>query len=186
MFDQLCLLVAHSALRNKSGPSSSCHRILLEPTITQVHSNTFALHRAIAYLCPTLVGVGVPGGREENSRKLLKNMELDSVMVKLDFSNAFNILYRNHLLSSVGHILPELAPFCHLVHAEISSLKYGQCTLLLEAGCQQGDPFGSLLFRLPPQPLLQISCRNSFWDIWMTLLWARRHPKCHGGRCEGG
>ena len=72
-------------------------------------------------LIPKQLGVGVPGGCEaatHAARKFLNNMGMESIMVKLDISNAFNSLHRDSMLSSVDEILPELAAYCHLAYAE--------------------------------------------------------------------
>ena len=120
-------------------------------------ANAYAAPRVVTYLSPKQVGVGVAGGCEaaaHAARRFLENMDNDSIMVKLDFSNAFNSLYRDQMLNSAFAILPELAPFCHLAYAEPSSLKYGTFSLLSQVGPQQGDPLGPLLFCLPLQPIL--------------------------------
>ena len=81
-------------------------------------------------------------------------MQEGSIVVKLDFSNAFNSLYRDRMLSSVSDTLPELLPYCNLAYAENSDLKFGRFSLRSEVGPQQGDPLGPLLFCLPLQDTL--------------------------------
>jgi hypothetical protein len=71
------------------------------------------------------VGVGEAGGCEaaaHAARGFLYKMDDESIFVKLDFSNAFNSLYRDQMLPSVFTILPELAPFCSLAYSEPSNL----------------------------------------------------------------
>src|SRR6218665_603835 len=72
-------------------------------------------------------------------RKFLNNMGTESLMVKLDISNAFNSLHRDSMLSSVDEILPELAANCHLAYAEATSLQFGKFTVLSQEGSQHGD-----------------------------------------------
>ena len=57
------------------------------------------------------MGVGIPGGCEaaiHSARRFLQFLPPDHVMVKLDFSNAFNSLHRSYMLLSVFSQLPEL------------------------------------------------------------------------------
>ena len=108
-------------------------------------------------LGPKTGGGGVSGGCEavvHAARRFLDKMDSDSILVKLDFSNAFNTLFRDKMLTSLYAILPELAPFCSLAYSEPSNLKYGTFNLLSQVGPQQGDPLGPLLFCLPLQPIL--------------------------------
>ena len=86
-------------------------------------------------------------------------MDPDSVLVKLDFENAFNSLRRDRMLHAVYSVLPELASYCHLAYADASTLKFGSFSLLSQMGPQQGDPLGPLLFCLPLQPIL-MSCSS--------------------------
>lgn len=120
-------------------------------------ANAFAVPRVVEYLSPRQVGVGVPGGCEaavHAARRFLGEMAEDSILIKLDFSNAFNSLYRDRMLDSIYTLLPELAHFCHLAYSEPSNLKFGEFSLLSQVGPQQGDPLGPLLFCLPLQPIL--------------------------------
>src|SRR5918995_3404919 len=82
-------------------------------------------------------------------------MPSDFVLVKLDFKNAFNSLYRDRMLAALDELLPELTPYCRLAYAESSDLRFGRYTIASQVGPQQGDPLGPLLFCLPLQPILQ-------------------------------
>src|SRR6218665_3944963 len=94
-------------------------------------------------------------GGGARARRFLGEMAEDSILIKLDFSNAFNSLYRDRMLDSIYTLLPELAHFCHLAYSEPSNLKFGEFNLLSQVGPQQGeDPLGPLLFCLPLQPIL--------------------------------
>ena len=71
--------------------------------------------------------MGVSGGVEaavHASRRFLVDMAPQKVMVKLDFNNAFNTVYRCHIIKAVSDQLP---------------------------GDAAGGPFGSLAF-LPVYP----------------------------------
>ena len=101
--------------------------------------------------------MGIPGGCKaaiHAARRFLETMPKDNVVVKLDFSNAFNSLYRLDMLQAIVNAAPELFPFCHSAYAKTSLLVYGQYTILSQEGPQQGDPIGPLLFCNMIQPLL--------------------------------
>ena len=61
------------------------------------------------YFNPLQVGVGVHA-----TRRFLSTMFTDNIIVKLDFRNAFNSLYRSYMLKRVSEVIPELYKFCHL------------------------------------------------------------------------
>jgi len=81
-------------------------------------------------------------------------MPKDSVVVKLDFSNAFNSLHRTHILETVFRDCPFLYQYSHLSYSVPSVLFFGNFHLLPQEGTQQGDPLGPLLFCLSVQSLL--------------------------------
>ena len=145
------------ALRKKSGGLRPIVIGYFWRRLSSKCANTFALPRVSTYFAHKQVGVGVPGGCEaavHTVRRFLSSMQEGSVVVKLDFSNAFNSLYRDRMLSSVSDTLPELLPYCNLAYAETSDLKFGRFSLRSEVGPQQGDPLGPLLFCLPLQVTL--------------------------------
>ena len=77
------------------------------------------------------------------------------MLVKLDFTNAFNSLHRHDMLLSVHSRIPEIYAYCHSAYGQPSVLFHGQYTVSPEEGPQQGDPVGPLLFcRNTIQPLL--------------------------------
>ena len=103
------------------------------------------------------MGVGTPGGAEaavHATRRFLQTMDTDSILLKLDISNAFNSLNRTRMLSAVYEIMPEISTYCHLAYAKTTELKYGPYIIQSMVGPQQGDPLGPLLFCLPLQPVL--------------------------------
>jgi len=85
----------------------------------------------------------------------MATMSDDMVLVKLDFSNAFNSLRRDRLLKNVADRMPSLYRFCWLSYANTTSLQFRESTVLSAEGAQQGDPLGPLLFCMTIQPLLQ-------------------------------
>src|SRR6218665_1710847 len=79
----------------------------------------------------------------------------DQVLVKLDFTNAFNSLRRDVMLKAVHETIPEIYPFALQAYSAPSILRFGHILLQSETGPQQGDQLGPLLFSLPLQPMLQ-------------------------------
>ena len=125
--------------------------------LTAKCASAFAIAKLAPMLAPRQLGVGVPGGCEaavHATRRFLSSLSSDSVLVKLDFSNAFNCLHRDSMLLAVHKYAPELYKFCHLAYAQSSFLKFGPHILLSEEGVQQGDPLGPLCFCLTIHELL--------------------------------
>jgi len=73
-------------------------------------------------------------------------MDKGQAMLKVDFTNAFNTLRRDEMLSVVHEELPKLFPFIDRCYSGQSFLQFGQYTLLSDEGPQQGDPLGPMLF----------------------------------------
>jgi hypothetical protein len=120
-------------------------------------ANTFASAKLATYFSPTQLGVGVPGGCEaavHACRRFVTSMPDDYVVVKLDFSNAFNCLRRDAMLESIKTSIPEIYSFCQLAYNSDTVLKFGNRQILSQEGIQQGDPLGPLLFCLSIHPLL--------------------------------
>jgi hypothetical protein len=101
--------------------------------------------------------VGLPGGCEaaiHATRRYLEGMQEGKIVVKLDFTNAFNSLHRLDMLRDTRERLPELYPYVFSPYSEPSDLHYGSFTLNSSEGPQQGDPIGPPLFNNTIQPLL--------------------------------
>jgi len=113
---------------------------------------------------PRQLGVGTSGGCEaavHSVRRFIQSMPLDYVVAKIDFTNAFNALHRDHMLATVFRESPEIYKYCHLAYSSPSVLFFGEFQLMSEEGTQQGDPLGPLLFCLAVQHLLN-SLNSSF------------------------
>ncbi|XP_029654224.1 uncharacterized protein LOC115227578 [Octopus sinensis] len=69
-------------------------------------------------------------------------------MVKLDVSNAFNSIRRDHLLECCRELVPFAYPLVHLSYASPSILMFDDVPISSATGVQQGDPLGPVLFAL--------------------------------------
>ena len=121
-------------------------------------ANNYAISQLGDTLLPMQLGVATPGGCEaavHATRRYMATMSDDSVLVKLDFSNAFNCLHRDRMLKTVADQMPCIYRFCWLSYSNATALKFGDSTIWSEEGPQQGDPLGPLLFCLTIQPILQ-------------------------------
>jgi hypothetical protein len=120
-------------------------------------ANTFAIAKLGNSLSPLQLGVGVRGGCEaavHATRRFISQMQPGDVLVKLDFSNAFNSLRRDDMLHAVATHIPEILHFCLLAYSSSSNLLLDNFTIVSDEGVQQGDPLGSLLFSLTLHPVL--------------------------------
>ena len=114
---------------------------------------------AHARLAPYQLGVAAPLGAEaavHTARQwLLRNAGCQGkVLLKVDFENAFNEVDRGEMLRQVRAHLPGLAPFAEWCYGGHSRLLCQGTPFSSEAGVQQGDPLGPLLFALALQPAL--------------------------------
>ncbi|XP_055335726.1 uncharacterized protein LOC129586490 [Paramacrobiotus metropolitanus] len=103
-------------------------------------------------LRPKQMGFGSPGGCEavvHAARRFVTSPSDEvQVLVKFDFRNAFNTIHRDKMLQCVQSELPECLHFISQCYRDPSSLVFGEWDILSQAGVQQGDPLGPLLFSL--------------------------------------
>ena len=89
------------------------------------------------------------------ARIYLHNLPADHVLLKSDFSNAFNCVHRDQMLIRIRELAPELLPLVHSAYSAPFSFFWGETTLQSSEGVQQGDPLGPLMFCLAIQPLIE-------------------------------
>ena len=92
-------------------------------------------------LAPRQLGYGTPHGCEavvHAVKMYLHHLSPDNVILKLDFSNAFNNISRDIMLKAVQYLAPELLRFVHSVYSAPSTLFWEDESLLSCEGVQQG------------------------------------------------
>ena len=112
-------------------------------------ANTFAQKQLADYFHPVQLGVAVAGGCEaavHATRRFVTHMKPGEAVVKLDFTNAFNSIRRDAMLSAVSNTLPQIYKFFWASYNAHSSLQFGDISIISAEGVQQGDPLGLLLF----------------------------------------
>jgi len=111
-----------------------------------------------AYFAPLQLGIGIPGGCEaavHATRRFVRAMYPGQVLVKLDFTNAFNTLRQDAMFEAVYRVIPNIYLFALQSYSAPSILKFDYLSLSSQVGPQQGDPLRPLLFSMPLQPVLQ-------------------------------
>ena len=105
------------------------------------------------------VGVGVEGGIEAATATVWdythRHSGHDKVVLKIDYSNAFNTVCRSAMLNQTRKHLPQLSRFVEWCYVDPSSLVYGETVVDSQTGAQQGDPLGPLLFSLVVKDLTE-------------------------------
>jgi len=103
-----------------------------------------------AILAPKQLGFGVKGGAEAliHAVRCFATADHDKAMaiVKFDFRNAFNMLFRRLLLPEIEEICPELSPLIRQAYSQYSNLIYDEEIIHSKRGVQQGDPLGPPAF----------------------------------------
>ena len=86
-------------------------------------ANSAVLTRLGPDFSPRQLGLGTPGGCEaavHSTRRFLESLAPDHVVVKLDFSNAFNSIHRGDMLQAVFERIPELFAFASSAYSVTS------------------------------------------------------------------
>ena len=121
-------------------------------------ANQHALIKLTDFLSPFQLGVGNQGGAEaavHAIRRYATNLNDNKIIIKLDFTNAFNTLRRDRIFEPVASVLPELYNFTYSSYEGHPILQFVEHTITSDEGVQQGDPLGLLEFRLTLHPLLK-------------------------------
>jgi hypothetical protein len=108
-----------------------------------------------SYLCPNQLGVGASNGCEaiiHSVERLVDDSSYSNnqIMLKVDFSNAFNCIDR----SVFSLKFPEIFKWVYFCYASHSYMYVGDFKWSCSQGVQQGDPLGPLLFFLALQILI--------------------------------
>jgi len=101
------------------------------------------------------VGVGVSSGPDlmagtarRFAQMLFQTNDRLRCIVKLDFRNAFNLVYRRFMLETIRVLFPAVYGAALLAYGRHSFLVYRGEVILSQTGCQQGDPLATLFFSL--------------------------------------
>src|ERR1700744_3342507 len=102
--------------------------------------------KLVEQLKPFQVGFGIEGGAEALVHAIRRFCTAahgePMVLVKFDFKNAFNMLFRKFMLGEVKDICPELLPLLQQSYRLPSNLYFIDEHLFSKRGYQQGDPLG--------------------------------------------
>ena len=85
-------------------------------------ANSFDV-KSLSYFYHHQLGVGTPGSCEaavHSARRYAEALPKNHVLVKLDFTNAFNSIHRDEMLLSIHSRLPELYAYCHSAYRQPS------------------------------------------------------------------
>eukprot|EP00892_Ulva_mutabilis_P001615 jgi/Ulvmu1/11454/UM076_0029.1 len=113
-------------------------------------------------LAPLQVGVGISGGAQTMGHALSSAAvgNLDTVILSVDFKNAYNSIHTQSMLDAVHQRAPQLFPYA--IWANTSPTQHhvigappGTAPITSTRGVKQGDPLASILFSLTLQPALE-------------------------------
>ncbi|XP_021962574.1 uncharacterized protein LOC110858198 [Folsomia candida] len=126
--------------------------------------------RLTEYLAPHQLGVGTKGGAEAAAHAARiywgHKHTAAKAFLKLDFSNAFNEIRRDTILSIILQRFPSMFSFLSQAYSSPSQLFYGDTPISSRRGAQQGDPIGPALFALVVQPIiLAIETELNLWYL---------------------
>jgi len=137
--------------KKKKKKPGGIHPIAIGFTLRRLASkcaNSFGTGQLKPLSTPHQLGVGIPGGCEaaiHSGRRYLEAMPDDHVLVKLDFSNAFNSLQRHDMLLTVLNRVPELYAYCCSAYSHPSTLFLAPTRFHLRKGLNKVTTRPSLL-----------------------------------------
>ena len=144
-------------------------------------ANNFVLTVLGKKLLPEQLGLGCPGGCEaavHATRRFMSNMLADFVMAKLDFSNAFNSLCRDVMLSAWAANISDSYRFCHIAYDKPTHLKLFSHTIILARRCSTRWSSGYAIFLLVDS--FSVVVQKSLEDC----LFGRYNPRRSFTRCS--
>lgn len=101
-------------------------------------------------LAPIQLGFGIRGGAEALVHAVRAFAKAEhskpKAIVKFDFINAFDMLFRKFLLNEVKEFCPEIFAMLQQCYSCFSNLYYDLEIILSKRGVQQGDPLGPPAF----------------------------------------
>jgi hypothetical protein len=113
-----------------------------------------------SHLNPHQLGVGTKSGCEavlHATQALLSDVQIpdgSKWILQVDYTNAFNTMDRSHIIKEVREHAPGLSAFVEWSYGGHTPLFFGEHLILSEAGLQQGDPLGPLLFSIGLQSIV--------------------------------
>ena len=118
------------------------------------------------------LGIGTKNGVEAAGDAARALLEAESspgtVLLKIDFSNAFNSIRRDTILETVYQRYPGVYNYTLAAYGDASFLMFGDKTFLSVEGVQQGDPDGPRLFGDTINSLIQ--SRFNVWYLTTGIL----------------
>ena len=92
--------------------------------------------KTTSYLLPFQYGVGIKGGAESVVHSLrafiIENSNNNFSILKIDFKNAFNMIHRERILSTIAGSFPEAYPYVFQAYSSPSCLAYGETVSFLK------------------------------------------------------
>ena len=152
--DRIKPIIAGANLSAFNKPNGGLRPIAVGDTLRRVAGKcaaSIASSKFKSYFAPLQVGLGIRGGAEaavHALRAFIKSANENDVLLKLDFSNAFNAVRRDYVAELLAEEMPELLPFYRLCYEQGSFLSFGEGFIVSEEGFQQGDPLAVFLFCL--------------------------------------
>ena len=180
--------MAGAALHALPKPGGDVRPIAVGETLRRLASKCLCQavrEPAQRWLSPLQLGVAVSLGAEaavHTARNWFhrNSGHANKAFLTIDFENAFNSVDRAAMLREVRLRLPGLAPYAEWCYGHHSRLLFDGEPLTSEAGVQQGDPLGPLLFSLAVQPALR-AVRSGPWDQQPELAFAYLDDVCLAG-----
>lgn len=119
-------------------------------------------------LAPIQNGFGVKGGAEAIVHAVrefsMASHQSPIAVVKFDYKNAFNEMFRKFLLKEIRNEAPSLFPMMQQAYKDPSDLFYGNVVIQSKRGTQQGDPCASAAFCIGLKRITHVL--SSMLNVW--------------------